>query len=579
MTATASSPLPPVSTDPATDYARGVVDGHILAGPFVRMACARHLKDLETAEARGLRWSPAHADHAISRAAFVQHSKGEWRGRPLQLDAWQCFVVGVATGWMARDDDGTWRRRFRTVYVEVPKKNGKSTMCGYVGLYGLSCDGEGGAEVYAAATAKQQARLVFGEARSMVRSSPRLREQLVALTHNISHEASGSKFEPISSDENTGDGINPHFAVFDELHRLKNRSLLAVLRQGMGARRQPMLWIITTAGDDRPGTPYDEEHNYARKIVEGALVDDTYFAYIACPDEDDDPLAESTWAKANPGFGVSVKRADLAAMAAQARNSDSAMAEFKRFRLNTRSSDLAAPIRMSTWAKNSRGPIDEARLHGRRCRTAIDLSAKTDLTALIHLFPPIEADPRWTILCRFWTPAEGIHDRTDRDRVPYRRWIDRGLIAATEGNRVDYHAVRGRLEADAKLFNVDDATFDPWNAGTIEADCQAAGIRVIEFPQNTKHYAHATKEFLGMVQDAAFDHGGHEVLAWMASNLRLVFDHNHNPMPSKKNSTGRIDGVAGAIMALGRELGPAEPDQAKQLEQFLRENGGIPAIG
>ena len=529
--------------------------GVIIAGPKVRAACARHLRDLEEGPARGLCWSPEMAAYAISFTGFIRQSKGEWRGKPLELQPWQKFIVGCCFGWQAKDEDGKWRRRFRTAYVEVPKKNGKSTMCGFVGLYGLVGDGEPGAEVYAAATAKQQALIVFNEAREMVRSSPQLREQLLALVRNISHEASYSKFEPISSDENTGDGINPHFAIFDELHRLKNKGLMTVLAQGMGARRQPMLWIITTAGDDRQGTPYDEEHNYASKVAEGVIDDDTYFAYIACPDEEDDPLDEATWFKANPSLGISIKVADMRALASKARNSADSLADFKRFRLNVRSSDAEAAIKAEKWKLNTAGGrVAEAALHGRKCWMAVDLSAKQDITTEVLIFPPAGDEERWIILPRFWVPEEGILDRESRDRTPYRRWVEQGFIRATPGNRVDYHAIFEQMKKDGEDFDVVDVTFDPWNAGTLEADCQEEGMAVFEFPQNTAHYAHPTKEFLGMVADGSFEHYGNPVLAWMASNLALVKDHNDNPMPSKKKSTGRIDGIAGAIMALGRAL-------------------------
>ena len=552
------------STDPVTAYARDVCAGTILAGPRVRQACKRHLRDLEDGEGRGLRWSAEIAAYAISFTRFIRHSKGEWRGKPLELQPWQQFIVGCCFGWQARDENGAWRRRFRTAYVEVPKKNGKSTMCGFIGIYGLVGDGEPGAEVYAAATAKQQAMIVFNEAREMVRSSPQLREQLLALVRNISHEASYSKFEPISSDENTGDGINPHFAIFDELHRLKNRGLMTVLAEGMGARRQPMLWIITTAGDDRQNTAYDDEHNYACKVVEGALTDDTYFAYIACPDEDDPWDNQQTWLKANPSLGISIKMSDMVARAAKARNSPGDLAEFKRYRLNIRSSDTAAAIKMETWRLNTaREKLDEEALAGRRCRTAIDLSAKQDISCLVHLFPPEREGERWVILPRFWVPEEGVAERASRDRVPYQRWIDEGFIRATPGNRVDYRAIFDQLKADAEVFNPVDVTFDPWNAGTLEADCQDAGMSVMEFPQNTAHYAHPTKEFLGMLPDGLFEHFDNPVLAWMASNLTLVKDHNDNPMPSKKKSTGRIDGIAGTIMALGRALAEDETNVSR----------------
>jgi phage terminase large subunit-like protein len=209
---------------------------------------------------------------------------------------------------------------------------------------------------------------------------------------------------------------------------------------------------------------------------------------------------------------------------------------------------------------NTEGPIDEESLRGRSCRIAVDLSSKSDITCIVILFPPLEEGGKWIILARFWVPAEGLLDREIRDRVPYSVWVKEGWIKATEGNRVDYRAVLEQLKADAETFNPVDVTFDPWNAGTIEADCTALGMTVVEFPQRTSHYAYPTKEFLEMLPDCHFEHGGNPVLAWMASNLVLVKDHNDNPMPSKKNSIGRIDGIAATIMAMGRALGGAEEE-------------------
>ena len=548
-----------VTKCPATAYAEAVAAAKIPAGPYVRAAADRHLRDLAEGHKRGLVYRPDLAEHAISFQRFIRHSKGEWQGQILQFAPWQEFILGCAFGWTIVEDD-THRRRFQTVYEEIPKKNGKSTKCAFVGLYGLIADGEPGAEIYAAATARPQARLVFDEAVKMVKSSPDLIRAVVPLVGNLSHPASFSKFQPISADANTGDGINPHMAIVDEIHRLKKMDLVTVLRQGMGARRNPQMWIITTSGDDRPGTPYDEEHNYAVKVVTGALEDDSYFAYIACPDPDDPWDHEDTWIKANPNYGVSVKKFDMQARAKGARNSAQALADFKRFRLNVRSSDAAAAIKIENWRKGDTPAIDEAELIGRPCRMAVDLSAKTDLTCVLNLVGPREPGEPYVILPRFWMPAENVEEKSSRDRVPYRAWINAGYIKTTEGNRVDYEAVEAQIIADARRFSPPDVAFDPWNDGGMIAKLATAGISMVEFSQTTKNYAQPTKEFLGLILDGLIHHGGNPVLAWMASNLILVSDHNGNPMPSKKRSTGRIDGIAAAIMALGRFLTSDAPE-------------------
>ena len=566
MTPTASTATartaPRSSSDPATEYAEAVVAGLIVtgAGPLVRAACRRHLDDLAAGPSRGLRWSPETAAYYNGVTRFVRHSNGEWRGQVLELDAHQKFIVGCAFGWLKLGDDGIWVRRFRTVYIEIPKKNGKSTLCGYVGIVGLAFDDEPGAEVYAAATARKQALLVFNDAKEMVRTSPALREKITILVSNLSDAESYSKFEPISADENTGDGVNPHFVIIDELHRIKTRGLRTALTQGFGARRQPMEWVITTAGDDRPGTPYDEEHRYARKVVERVLEDDGYFGFIACPDEDDPWDDPSTWAKANPGFGISVKKSDLAARALKARNSPAELADFKRFRLNIRTSDAAAAIRAEIWKRNTRGPIDEAALKGRRCHTALDLSSKTDLTAMVHRFAPVAPGEPVVLVCRFWTPAEGVQDREDRDRAHYTRWITERWIQTTPGNRIDYGAIVEQLKTDAGNFEIEDVAFDPWNAAGFETEAQKLGFTVIEFAQTMANYTAPTKEFLAKLPDAGYEHGGNPVLAWMSSNLVVISDTKDNKMPSKSHSTGRIDGISAAIMTEGRAMAGEDTD-------------------
>lgn len=545
------SPPVPSCTDPTTDYARAVMAGAVAAGPYVRLACARHLRDLDDGPARGLRWAPEIADYYFGVTRFVRHTKGEWRNRAVEFDAWQKFVVGSAFGWQRRRGE-EWLRRFRTIYEEVPKKNGKSTQCAVIGIIGLKFDGEPGAEIYAAASARKQALLVFNDAKEMVRTSPELRSRITVLMANLSDAESYSKFEPISSDENTGDGVNPHFVIVDELHRIKTRHLRTALTQGFGARKQPMEWVITTAGDDRPRTPYDEEHAYAVKVLEGALDDDSYFAFIACPDEDDAWDDPATWAKANPGYGVSVKHDDLAARALKARSSAAELADFKRFRLNVRTSDIQAAIRMEVWRRNTCGPIDEAALHGRGCICAVDLSSKVDIAAAVYLFAPEGDDERYVVVPRFWTPADTLHERAERDRAPYARWVEAGKLRTTPGNRVDYRAIVEGVLADAENFIVRELVFDPWNAGTIEQDFQAEGFTVVEFKQTMQNYNQPSKEFIELLLDGGIEHGGDPVLQWMASNVVMISDTKENKMPSKRHSSGRIDGITAAIMALGR---------------------------
>jgi phage terminase large subunit-like protein len=540
------------------------MDGQTAAGRLVRLACERHLRDLVDGGKRGLVWRPDCAQHAIEFFRYLHHSKGEWAGRPFVLSPWQAFCVGSVFGWL-RKKDGL--RRFRVVYEEIPRKNGKSSKLAGVGVYGLVADREPGAEVFACATKKDQARIIFSEAQRMVRASPELRSIINVYKLNLSVDNTSSKFEPLSSDERTLDGLNPSMVLVDELHKHRNRALFDVMDTALGARRQPLMWIITTAGDDDPETVYASENDYAIKVLEGVVEDDTYFSYIATIDPGDrwdDPAA---WAKANPALGVSVKLDDLQRQAAKAAASPPAQAAFKRLRLNVRQSTTDKGIDMDVWAANSRGPFDPAQLHGRRFFGGLDLASKVDLTAWVKLFPPTQEDDRWTVVCDFWIPGDTIVQKSDRDRVQYARWVDAGLVHATEGNIIDYGEVTAQVLEDCRLHEPSTIAYDPWNAPQLAQQLTAEGAPMIEFVQGVRSYNAATKELEAMLLAHKIDHGSNPVLTWMAHNLRITTpDRNNNVMPSKKHSTGRIDGMSGLIMAIGRSM---IDDDGAGLDAFL----------
>jgi phage terminase large subunit-like protein len=541
---------PPTSVDPVTAYAWRVCAGKVPACRFVRLACERHFRDLEHGAKRGLRWNPGAALHAIRFFQYLRHSKGEWGGQPFELQPWQKFTVGSVFGWKRRD--GT--RRFRTIYEELPRKNGKSTKLAGVGLYGLVADREPGAEIYAAATKRDQARIIFGEAQRMVRAAPELREVVGWYKNNLSVEQTASKFEPLSADERTLDGLNPHVVLVDELHKHKNRALLDVLDTALGARRQPLLWIITTAGDDDPESVYAQENDYAIKVLEGVVEDDSLFAFLATIDADDrwdDPRA---WAKANPGLGVSVKLDDLKRQALKAKKSPSAAVAFKRLRLNVRTAAAHRAIDMDVWAKNGLGPFDPDSLRGRKCFAGLDLSSKVDLSAFVKLFPPAEPGDRWRVVARFWMPSDTVIEKSDRDRVQYQRWIDDGWIEPTAGNVIDHAEITNAIIEDSRLFRLLGLAYDPWNATQLAVALQGEGLPVFEFIQGIRSYTAPTKELEAMLLGEKLDHGNNPVLTWMASNLSVQTDKNENRMPTKKHSRGRIDGMSALIMAIGRSL-------------------------
>ena len=518
------------------------------------------MHDLENGHRRGLTWHPEKAAHAVGFFGYLHHSKGEWGGQVFQLAPWQKFIFGSVYGWKRKD--GT--RRFRVVYLELPRKQGKSTLLAGAGLYGLIADREPGAEIYAAATRKEQAMIIFEEARRMVRSSPELRSHVGIFKSNLSVDRTASKFEPLSADDRTLDGLNPHVVLIDELHKHKSRGVLDVLDTALGARRQPLLWMITTAGDDAPETVYAAENDYAIKVLQRVLTDDTAFAFIATIDEGDrwdDPKA---WAKANPNLGISVKIDDMRRQARKAKNSPAAQTEFKRLRLNVRTASVDREIDMDIWWKNSlrpRGMLPGAynrevteRLRGRRFFGGLDLSSKVDLTAWVKLFPPVETDERWTAIARFWMPGDTVADKQDRDRVQYQRWIDEGWIEPTVGNVIDHNEIAIAVVEDCRNYRAASIAYDPWNATQLAVGLLSQGYPMVEFIQGIRSYTAPCKEQEALLLGTRIDHGDNPVLAWMASNLRTQRDKNENRMPTKIKSIGRIDGVVALIMAIGRSL-------------------------
>jgi phage terminase large subunit-like protein len=307
-----------------------VLTGKIKTGKLARLAVERHDKDLREGPHRGLFFCEESARRALMMFSYLKHSKGEWAGQTIELDPWQAWVIACVFGWKIADTD---KRRFRTVYEEIARKNGKTTKLAGIGLYGLTKDGEGGPEVYAAATKRDQARILFDEAQRMVKQSPPLRRRLDAQQHRIVCPGNFGKFEPLSADGNTMDGLNPHFALVDELHAHKTPEVWDVLKSALGARSQPLIWAITTAGFNKNGICY-EVRDYAIKVLTGVIDDDAFFSIIFTLDDGDDWQDESNWIKANPNLGVSVSLDYLREQARQAAIMPTAKVNFLTKHLN-----------------------------------------------------------------------------------------------------------------------------------------------------------------------------------------------------------------------------------------------------
>jgi phage terminase large subunit-like protein len=536
-------------------YARDVVGGRVLAGKYHRLACERHQRDRRREGTRGFpyRFDLARAERFFRFAERLRHYKGEWAGRFIVLQPYQLFRLGSLFGWVHVT---TGLRRFRTHYNEVPRKNGKSLEAAIVALYVTFFDGEPGAEGYCIATKRDQSKIVWGDCKKLVQSSG-LRSRIKVLTANLHRDDTASKLEPLGADHDSTDGLNPSLIINDEMHAQKDRGLMDVMETATGSRRQPVNFQITTAGDD-PLTPCGDQHDYATKVLERVFTDETFFAFIAHADLDDDWTQERTWRKANPNYGVSVKPDDLRALARKARHMSSAAAAFKQKRLNLWVNAIAPWLSLEGWRAGQSHWTAES-MRGEVCWIGVDLSSKIDLTAVVIVFPPTATRHTWRVLAECLTPADTLEERARRDRVPYERWVEQGHLHTNPGNRIDQDVVADMVKRAAGLYDVQGVGIDPWNAGNLVTHLEAENILVVEIPQNVAQMSAPAKEFEADVLDALVDGGDNPLLTWCISNAVAPPDNRGNIFISKRRSRGRIDPVVGAVMA--RKLAAA-PTQA-----------------
>lgn len=515
-------------------------------GKLVRQACERHLRDLKDGRKRGLRWDAGKAQHALDFFGFLKHSKGEWAGEPFDLSPWQQFVIGAVFGW--KRADGT--RRFRTAYVEVARKNGKSTVLAGVGLYLFVADGESGAEVYSSATKKDQARIVWSEAERMVKASPALKSRIGTYRNNLHIVGTASKFEPLGADSNTLDGLNAHGNLVDELHAHRDRGVWDVLVTSMGARRQPLTFAITTAGTYEPQSIGWELHDHAVKVSEGALDDDSFFAYVAAIDEDDDWADPAVWVKANPNLGVSVKPEYLAQMCQDAINKPSFTNTFLRLHLDRWTQQVERWISMEKWNRIT-APVDPESLLGRACWGGLDLAQKLDIAAFVLAFP---GDDGWyDVLCRFWCPEATVLERSRKDRVPYDAWVRDGYLTATPGEVIDYDFIRAEINDLGERYGIQEIAFDPWDGQQIATQLgETDGFVMVKTRQGYQTLSGPSKELERLVVSGKLRHGSNPILRWMASNVAKSEDPAGNIKPDKGKSREKIDGIAALVMALSR---------------------------
>jgi len=540
---------------PIDAYARRVVRGSVLAGKYHRLACERHEHDRRREGTRAFPYvlDLSLADRFLRFGEQLKHYKGEWAGQFIRWRPYQQFRLGSLFGWIHRE---TGLRRFRHSYNELPRKNGKSLEDAVVAVYTTFFDGEAGAEGYCAATKKDQARIVFGDAKELVKSSG-LRTRVAILVSTLYREASASKLEPLGADEDSLDGLNPHFVSMDEIHKYKTRGMIDVLETATGARRQPIIFKITTAGDDAE-SPCGHEHNYACQILERTLIDETYFAFIAHADVGDDWTSERTARKANPNYGISVNPADLRAKVVKAQGIPAAAAAYKQKHLNLWVQISEPWLSIDGWRAGQTSGWSREQLRGRSCVVGIDLASKLDLCAMTALFEPTADDPKWRVLLWVWTPADTLEKRAHRDRAPYIVWRDEGFLIAVPGTKVDHDVIRQALRELADLAVIVAVGFDPWHADQIEKKLEDEDgfdpEALIEVSQTFAGMSSGCKELEAEVLAEQVDAGGSPLMEWCVGNAVVQRDGKDNIYPVKRRSRGRIDPVVALAIAWNLQL-------------------------
>jgi phage terminase large subunit-like protein len=435
----------------------------------------------------------------------------------------------------------------------VPRKNGKSSLAAGIALCLLYTDDEPGAEIYSAAADRDQAAIVFDTARPMVEESQPLMSRSEVYKRSIVVPSTRSVYRVLSADAYTKHGLNAHGVIVDELHAQPNRELFDVLTTSTGARRQPLVVMITTAGYDRESVCW-EQHEYARQILEGVIEDPSYFAFIAAAAEDDDWLDPEVWEKANPSLGVTVKREYLEAEARRAKLVPAYQNTFRRLHLNQWTQQETRWLPLEAWDLCS-AAVDVKELEGRECYGGLDLASAVDIAAFELVFPsPDEEEEPHQTLSFFWIPKESMIERARKDRVPYDAWVQQGLITATEGNVIDYGFIVRDIVKLGEIFNIKEIAFDRWGAFQVSQQLEGAGFTMVAFGQGYASMSSPTKELLRLVINVAIAHGGNPVLRWMADNVVVSQDPAGNIKPNRQKSREKIDGIVALIMALDRAL-------------------------
>jgi phage terminase large subunit-like protein len=559
------------TSNPVSDYAEKVCSGELIAGPHVRNSCKRHLDDMDKGHERGIYFD----DDACSKAIgyyrdVLKLNGGDFEGVPFELLDWQVFIVGSLFGWMGSDG----YRRFRVCFVETGKGSGKSPLAAGVGLYGMTADKESRAEIYAAATKKDQAMILFRDAVAMVQQSESLTKRIKTSgtgqnIWNLAYLKNGSFFRPISSDDGAS-GPRPHVALLDEIHEHKNAQIVEFMRAGTKGRRQAIIFMITNSGSNKQSVCW-EYHEYARKIASRALEDDSFFSYVCGLDEGDDPFQdESCWGKSNPSLGVTIPLKYLQEQVREARGMPSKEATVRRLNFCEWTDAQNPWISYDVWL--SCKDEEEIDLTDRRCWGGLDLSSTTDLTALALVFEPTTYDDKWRLKVWFWLPADDLERKGQKDGVPYLVWRERGFLDTTDGKAINKLAILAKLSELSSKYEIESIAYDRWRIEDLKVLIDQEGYtlpEMVPFGQGYKDMAPALQALEADLIDNNMSHDGNPVLTWNAANAVAVEDHAGNKKLAKDKSTGRIDGMVSAVMARGLSMTGEDRSHAYEDRGFI----------
>lgn len=543
----------------ANQYARAVVAGKIDVCRYVRLACQRHLDDLKRAKAADFpyQFSRTAAERVCVFIEEMPHTKGRWAARKekLRLEPWQCFIDCCAFGWVHKS---TGRRRFRRVYEEVPRKNGKSPHAAAIGHYMFAADGEHGAEVYSGAVSEKQAWEVYRPAKLMAERNTEYREfyGIEVGAKNMHILETGSRFEPVVG--KPGDGASPSCAITDEYHEHPTPDQADTFVTGMVGREQPLWWVVTTAGSDIEGPCY-RLRTEAIQVLEGLIQNEALFAIIYTLDDGDDWTTEAALRKANPNYGVSVDPVILLDDQKQAVQSAYQQNRFKTKHLNIWCQSRAAWMNMERWFAQGDSSLSEDAFRGELCFSGLDVASKHDMTSHVRIFPRSESgEMHYYVFGTHYVPEGRVTEKPG-----YAAWGHEGHLTLTDGEELDFEKVRSDIILDARRFRLRRLGHDQYLAVQLAQELTAAGIEAVMIPQTVKYLSDPMKWIFAHTLAGRIHHNDNPVLNWMMSNVTAKVDANDNIFPRKEHLDNKIDGVVAMLMAMYLAKSMPEPPRLK----------------